>query len=86
MEGRPVAIGGITYNPKCAFVEINNEFRPYKVSIMKFSRKIHDIIGKGPCMALASPDVEGSDRLIEWLGFEFVVSTEYGGVYKWQSR
>ena len=85
LDGKPVALGGITYNlgMPCAFAEIRDEFRPYKVSIMKFAGKIHDLIGNGPCMALASPKIAGSNRLIEWLGFEFVVTTQYGDVYKW---
>ncbi len=88
LDGQPVALGGVTYNLgiPCAFADIRDEFRPYKVSIMKFARKIHDIIGDGPCMALASPDIAGSKRLIEWLGFEFVVTTQYGDVYKCPSH
>ena len=84
----PVALGGVTYRcgVLCAFSEMKEEFRPYKVSIMKFARKIREIFGGSPGMAVANPREPGSGRLLRWLGFEYVASCDQGEVYKWPKR
>lgn len=85
LDGRPVALGGVTYHPGvlCAFAAMRDEMRPYKVSIMRFARKIEGLFGAGPGMAIADPDVPNSRRLIEWLGFEHVATSETREVFKW---
>lgn len=88
LDGRPVGIGGITYKcgVLCAFSEIRDELRPYKVSIMKFGRKIVQLFGDAPGMAVASRDEPGSERFLTALGFEHVATLDEGELYRWPQR
>lgn len=87
LDGKPVALGGITYRQGLlyAFMELKDEIRPYRFSIGRFARRLAEIFGPGlPGMAIADPDEPTAGRLLEWLGFEHVVSTDDGEVYRWQ--
>lgn len=91
LDGRPVGLGGITYRcgVLCAFCEIGDELRPYKLSIARFARRIADLLGDRPGMAVADPREPGSERSLRWLGFEHMATSKEGEVYKWhqsQSR
>ena len=88
LDGVPVALGGVMYRRGvlCAFSEMKEEFRPYKVSIVKFARKIGEIFNGTPGMAVASRREPGSGRLLRWLGFEHIASCEEGEVYQWPQR
>lgn len=85
LGNRPVALGGIVYRfgALCAFSEMKDELRPYKVSIVRFARKIGEILNGVPGMAVASPSEPGSERLLRRLGFEHVGSSNEGEVYRW---
>jgi hypothetical protein len=85
LDGKPVALGGITYRcgMLCAFSEMKDELRPYKVSIARFARRVEGLFGKAPGMAIANPAEPGSGRFLQWLGFEHVATTKEGEVYRW---
>ncbi len=86
LDGKPVALGGIIYRfgMLCAFSEMKEEFRPYKVSIVKFSRKIEGLFNGVPGVAVANPREPGSERLLRRLGFKHVGSCDEGEVYHWE--
>ncbi len=88
LDGLPVALGGITYRcgVLCAFLEIKDQFRPYKVSIVRFARKIGEIFNGLPGMAIANLGEPGSNKLLRRLGFEHVGTSDEGEVYRWPSR
>ena len=86
LDDKPVALGGIIYHSGmlCAFSEIKEEFRPYKVSIVRFARKIEGLFNGLPGVAVASPREPGAEKLLRRLGFEHVGSSDEGEVYRWQ--
>lgn len=88
LDGKPVALGGIVYRfgVLCAFSEMKDQFRPYKVSIVKFARKMGELLNEAPGLAVANPREPGSERLLRRLGFEHVGSSSEGEVYRWQTR
>ncbi len=88
LAGRPVALGGIVYRcgMLCAFSEMKDQFRPYKVSIVRFARKVGELFNGLPGMAVASPSEPGADKLLRRLGFEYVASCDEGKVYQWPKQ
>ena len=87
LDGVPVALGGIAYRSGVlyAFMELKDDIRPYKVSIVKFARCLVEIFGAGvPGMTIAEPSEPASKRLLEWLGFEHVALCGDGEVYQWR--
>ncbi len=88
LDGKPVAIGGINYDDGflALFSEMSDEMRPFKVSIVKFALEGLKLIGRAPCLAVADPDEPMSGRLLEFLGFVYVGTTEQGRVFKWHQH
>lgn len=87
LDGKPVAVGGVSYQcgVLCAFADVKDELRPYKVSIMKFARKVGGLFHGMPGMAIASPNEPNSGKLLEWLGFKYVTTCADGEVYEWRN-
>lgn len=85
LNGRPVAVGGLTYRcgVLCAFSEMTDEFRSYRLSIARFARRVGSLFGGAPGVAVANPEEPTAARFLEWLGFEHAATSKEGEVYRW---
>jgi len=88
IDDRVVGIGGVLFEhgTKIVFSDMKDEFRPYKVSIMKFARKVEDVMGSSPGVAVMSSSEPGAARLLDWLGFDHVGQNDVGEIYRWAPR
>lgn len=86
VDGKVVGVGGIAYREglKYAFMELKDEVRPRRVTIGRFAKALVETFGgRGPGMTIAEPDEPMSDKLLMWLGFEYVGPVPQGEVYQW---
>jgi len=88
IDDRVVGIGGVLFmhGTKVVFSDMKDEFRSYKVSIMKFARKVEDVMGVSPGVAVMSQTEPGAARLLDWLGFDHVGQNDLGEIYRWAPR
>ena len=88
IDDRVVGIGGVLFmhGTKVVFSDMKDEFRSYKVSIMKFARKVEDVMGASPGVAVMSQTEPGAARLLDWLGFDHVGQNDFGEIYRWAPR
>ena len=79
-DGRLVLFGTMT---DAARKEMNKDkFTRYKLALVLCAKKIMGMATEKrmPIVAMADPKFDGSDRLLEYLGF----TQSYGRVYQWQ--
>lgn len=74
IDGQIMGIGGVYYDGESiiAFSSIRPELKRHKVTILKGARKVMGLVNGRACLAIASKDHAGSERLLEHLGFERV--------------
>lgn len=67
--------------------DIRPELKHMKVTIHRTAKNFlrqAEALGFKDIQALADPDIPGSSRWIEALGFEFVCDTDDGELWRWQ--
>lgn len=83
-DGEVLAVGGYCVLPHgiAVFSEIKPEAMSKKKMIVKGTRMIMEMAKKAklPIYAIAQPEIEGSCRLLEKLGF-----VEKEGIYRWEA-
>lgn len=88
VDGHIVGLGGITYEkvPK-VFMDINEEGKRYKFSMVRGTRKVIDKMKKECkiCYAVADDD-DVAVRFLFHFGFEFSHYGENGAVFKWRTK
>ena len=88
LDGEPVGVAGIYYDGVriIAFSIANEEARKkYKFAVYKMAKKVVDILQERNIIAyaIADPEIEGSDKLLRHLGFNYVGPCKEGEVYQW---
>jgi hypothetical protein len=85
-DGKLVALAGYSFEPGyiLVFSEVRGEHP--KFATWKYAKKLFANITKYrlPMRAVANPDIPGSDRFLERLGFEFEQETDIGKQYLWR--
>lgn len=76
-----LGIGGVYYdgNNTIAFSRYDEEIEKYKLAKARGLKKIMEIVGKRSCLAIADPNIPGSEALLKRIGFKHIE----GRVYKW---
>ena len=78
-----LGIGGVYYdgNNTVAFSRYDEEINKYRLAKAQGLKKIMEIVGDRSCLAIADPNIPGSENLLERVGFKHIE----GRVYKWMS-
>jgi len=64
------------------FSDIRPEAKAWPVKIVKVAKWFLGNL-KVPAVCVASPDIPGSERLLQSLGWRWLKTTEQGEVYAW---
>lgn len=85
-DGELMGVAGIrSCDPRLCFADIKPELKKSPRTIIKMARWVTDIIKKGdaPVYALADEDEPTAFRFLEHVGFQWIMSTDQGEVFKW---
>jgi hypothetical protein len=86
--GRPACVAGYSFEDGYVlmFSDIRDPEAP-KTAIWRGARLVIDHVKRAglPLLALADPEIQGSGRFLERLGFILQQSTEHGDIYQWQA-
>lgn len=88
-DGKLLAIAGVRYsNPRMCFGNIRPELKKSPRTIVKLARLVTAVVEDSdvPVYALADEDEPTAPRFLEHVGFDHIMSTEKGEVYRWHQQ
>lgn len=84
LDGDILGMGGVYYTGShvIAFSDFKDKMRKYPFTMARAVKIIMNIVGNKPCLAVADARHEGSDKLLEKIGFKHLD----GRIYEWPIR
>lgn len=73
-----LGVGGVIVGSQMIFARITDALRADRRSLVRAYRRVLSLTALRPLYAHADPEIEGSERLLEHMGFE---PTETAGVF-----
>lgn len=78
LDGEVLGVGGIILGSQMIFAQITDALRADRRSLVRAYRRVLGLTRARPLYAHADPEIEGSERLLEHMGFE---ATDRPGVF-----
>lgn len=83
----PIAVSGVYYYPAqvVAFSKILPEYAHHKMALARGAKRVLALLRdiNVPVLAVAEPDLSTAPAFLERCGFEYVMTTSQGMVFKW---
>ena len=88
-DGELMAIAGVRYsNPRMCFGNIKPELKKSPRTIIKLARLVTAVVEESevPVYAIANEDEPTAPRFLEHVGFEHLMSSDDGEIYRWHQQ
>ncbi len=88
-EGKVLALAGVRYsNPTMCFGNIKPEMKKSPRTIIKLARMVTKVVDESdmPVYAIADKDEPTAPRFLEHVGFDYLMSSRNGEIYKWHQQ